>query len=261
MACLFGHKWDGCKCEHCGKVRDEQHNWDLCNGICRRCGKTQAEHHIWKLVPGEHLERCSRCGRERVSEHGNRLKNKTLDEDFLISEVDKILSNRKNYLRHSELWDLIKERKDTMPRLAAKIIEASINDKINNAPDSIVHFEPRFIIKNCNAMGLSWAKLCHVATLRALLEYIIKYYHRFDEQYEIPSVIEQIYHEQPELRDYILGHNGVKMQDASKERTYSFIGEPDIGIPGKPEQYLCIKKSTENSIMVSFTTANNVERE
>ena len=39
MACLFGHKWDGCKCEICGKIRDEKHSWR--NGICDICGDRQ----------------------------------------------------------------------------------------------------------------------------------------------------------------------------------------------------------------------------
>ena len=37
MACLFGHQWNGCKCEKCGKVRDTGHSWDGC--ICKTCGK------------------------------------------------------------------------------------------------------------------------------------------------------------------------------------------------------------------------------
>ena len=37
MACLFGHKWNGCKCEVCGKVRDAAHSWDGC--VCKTCGK------------------------------------------------------------------------------------------------------------------------------------------------------------------------------------------------------------------------------
>ena len=56
MACLFGHKWNGCKCEKCGATRDEGHDWDLCKGICKRCGKTQAEQHDYKGI------RCTRCG-------------------------------------------------------------------------------------------------------------------------------------------------------------------------------------------------------
>lgn len=27
MACLFGHKWQGCKCSKCGATRDEGHQW------------------------------------------------------------------------------------------------------------------------------------------------------------------------------------------------------------------------------------------
>ncbi|MDR2148374.1 MAG: hypothetical protein LBE91_18180 [Tannerella sp.] len=38
MSCLFGHKWNGCKCEKCGKTRDGQHKLD--NGKCTECGKT-----------------------------------------------------------------------------------------------------------------------------------------------------------------------------------------------------------------------------
>ncbi len=34
MACLFGHQWNGCKCEKCGKTRE--HSWQ--NGTCSRCG-------------------------------------------------------------------------------------------------------------------------------------------------------------------------------------------------------------------------------
>ena len=37
MACLFGHKWDGCRCTKCGKTRDEGHAWDGC--VCTACGK------------------------------------------------------------------------------------------------------------------------------------------------------------------------------------------------------------------------------
>ena len=41
MACLLGHKWDGCKCSKCGKIRNEQHDWVGC--ICNRCKKN----HNW----------------------------------------------------------------------------------------------------------------------------------------------------------------------------------------------------------------------
>lgn len=40
ICALFGHKWNGCKCERCTKIRDEQHDWSLCK--CTLCGKTQS---------------------------------------------------------------------------------------------------------------------------------------------------------------------------------------------------------------------------
>ena len=39
LSCLFGHKYVGCKCERCGKTRDEGHDWD--GNRCRICGKTR----------------------------------------------------------------------------------------------------------------------------------------------------------------------------------------------------------------------------
>lgn len=45
MACLFGHKWNGCKCGVCGKTRDEGHGFrlvdDKCMEKCVICGKTR----------------------------------------------------------------------------------------------------------------------------------------------------------------------------------------------------------------------------
>jgi len=58
MACLLGHKWDGCKCSKCGKTRDKLHDWDLCKGKCKRCGKIQPEQHDWQGC------KCSKCGKE-----------------------------------------------------------------------------------------------------------------------------------------------------------------------------------------------------
>ena len=55
---VFGHKWNGCKCERCDEKRDEQHDWDLCKGRCKRCNATQAEQHDLNGCI------CSRCGVE-----------------------------------------------------------------------------------------------------------------------------------------------------------------------------------------------------
>ena len=63
MPCFFWHKWNGCKRTNCGKVRDEQHDWDLCKGKCKRCGKTQTEQHDWNRC------KCLRCGKVREEGH------------------------------------------------------------------------------------------------------------------------------------------------------------------------------------------------
>lgn len=61
MVCIFGHKWNSCKCTRCGKTRDEQHDWDLCKGQCKRCGKKCLPKHEWNYCT------CSICGEK--SEH------------------------------------------------------------------------------------------------------------------------------------------------------------------------------------------------
>ena len=82
LACIiFGHKWNGCKCMRCGKLRNEQHDWsgcvcsicgrerneqhdwDLCKGICKRCRKIQREQHDWNGC------KCMRCGKLRNEQH------------------------------------------------------------------------------------------------------------------------------------------------------------------------------------------------
>jgi hypothetical protein len=89
MACLFGHKWNGCKCTKCGKTRDEGHDWDgckckicgktrdagrsrkSCQDRCLRCGKTQAGQHTWDGC------KCKKCGKTRDEGHdwdGNKCK-------------------------------------------------------------------------------------------------------------------------------------------------------------------------------------------
>ncbi len=66
LACLFGHKWDGCRCVRCGEIRDEGHNYThfrpsntgKCVGTCK-CGKKQELEHEWVG------EKCARCGLRR----------------------------------------------------------------------------------------------------------------------------------------------------------------------------------------------------
>ena len=75
LACLFGHKWNGCTCENCGKVRNEEHLYanfkakdGKCVGRCK-CGNTQTMEHDWQPIPGKCYKACSRCGTEREIEH------------------------------------------------------------------------------------------------------------------------------------------------------------------------------------------------
>ena len=104
LKCLFGHKWNGCKCEKCGEARDERHIWlildgkciekcticgkervthkwdgckcDQCGKIrnvehkwkyckCNRCGATRDVEHRWNVVNGKDIEKCSICEKER----------------------------------------------------------------------------------------------------------------------------------------------------------------------------------------------------
>ena len=67
LTCLFGHTWNGCKCEKCGKTRDENHDWNGCK--CRICGKTRDEHHDWNGCI------CRTCGKTRDKQHDFKYKN------------------------------------------------------------------------------------------------------------------------------------------------------------------------------------------
>lgn len=61
MACLFGHKWDGCKCIKCGKLRNENHDWNLCAGKCKKCGRSCNVEHDWEGC------KCKNCGEKDTS--------------------------------------------------------------------------------------------------------------------------------------------------------------------------------------------------
>lgn len=80
MACIFGHKWNGCKCTKCGKTRDEGHDWNFCKGVCRICGKTRTPSHRWNGCI------CADCGKKQDRGHEwdgckCRLCGKTRDRD------------------------------------------------------------------------------------------------------------------------------------------------------------------------------------
>ena len=64
IKCLFGHKWNGCKCERCGEVK---HLWKNENGcICAKCGETRNEgEHDWKPLKGRWHDECAGCGKKQ----------------------------------------------------------------------------------------------------------------------------------------------------------------------------------------------------
>lgn len=50
MRFCIHHKWHGCKCENCGKTRDEGHDWEGCR--CKKCGKIK---HVYEVVNEEFI--------------------------------------------------------------------------------------------------------------------------------------------------------------------------------------------------------------
>lgn len=67
LSCLFGHKWDGCKGERCGEIRNNEHRWSGCT--CKVSGKTRDEEHDLQKVSGKCVLKCSKCEKEVPLEH------------------------------------------------------------------------------------------------------------------------------------------------------------------------------------------------
>ena len=65
MVCLFGHKWNGCKCEKCNKTREEGHLFQKtneCLSICIVCGRISSNH---KMKSGSmKSQKCIKCDEE-----------------------------------------------------------------------------------------------------------------------------------------------------------------------------------------------------
>jgi len=110
MACLFGHKWNGCKCEKCGKIHDD---------IFR---------HVYKDSNKTNVKRCETCGVEVVSIESFLLSNFFSDS---IMAVLNIKNNKAN-------MEIIKER---IPKFTSvfpnnkEILEniQNINKKLKNS--------------------------------------------------------------------------------------------------------------------------------
>ena len=72
LACkISGHRWDGCTCIRCNKVRDADHKWNGCT--CVRCGKVREEGHVLARIVAfserGHYRACSICGRTKFEAH------------------------------------------------------------------------------------------------------------------------------------------------------------------------------------------------
>jgi uncharacterized protein (TIGR02145 family) len=65
--CKIGfHSWNGCNCIHCGKTRDEQHDFSKNCEKCSKCGKIpDMDQHNWS----DDCEKCSVCGKTREKHH------------------------------------------------------------------------------------------------------------------------------------------------------------------------------------------------
>ena len=64
LKCIIGiHEWHGCKCQTCGKTRDQEHDWSKDCEKCDRCGYTRSSAHQW------HGCKCQTCGKTRDQEH------------------------------------------------------------------------------------------------------------------------------------------------------------------------------------------------
>ena len=77
--CFLFHKWDGCTCSVCGKVRDADHSYfwrrcslDDCVPVCTKCGKalqSARAPHDFRRMEGDCRTACVRCGEKGRPEH------------------------------------------------------------------------------------------------------------------------------------------------------------------------------------------------
>jgi len=67
LKCFLGlHTWDRCKCQTCGRVRDQEHNWSTDCEKCTTCGTTRLNAHRWGV---QDCDKCGTCGTTRSNAH------------------------------------------------------------------------------------------------------------------------------------------------------------------------------------------------
>ena len=111
MACFFGHKWNGCKCDNCGKTRDENHKYNAVSGTCEElcsvCGKARATSHIWVGCV------CERCGKQ-----SSYINFDFLDSNDLDSFVNVVLDSTRKWILAINIVD---ERKNELKGLLSRL--------------------------------------------------------------------------------------------------------------------------------------------
>jgi hypothetical protein len=66
LKCILGrHQWRGCRCDACGKIRDQDHVRSNDCEDCARCGTASSNSHDWD----DDCEWCSVCKRNRMRHH------------------------------------------------------------------------------------------------------------------------------------------------------------------------------------------------
>ena len=132
LKCLFGHKWNGCKCEKCGKIRDEEHSFAPVDNKCiERCIRCGAEKYIKHVLMNNV---CQRCGTKKDT-----LLQELKEEMHLCAskyshyDIIYLLSNKYAALQCEDMfYDICKKYGEIFEFLLApmqKLIFAKHNDK------------------------------------------------------------------------------------------------------------------------------------
>ena len=113
---IFGHKWNGCKCERCGTIREDRHNWSIIEGKCIEkcsvCGKERNIEHKWSILKGKCIEKCSICGKERSIEHKWSLvdgKEKCLKCGIEMTPIEKMKQRERDNQIHNDIVSTCKQ--------------------------------------------------------------------------------------------------------------------------------------------------------
>ena len=134
--CLFGHQWNGCKCERCDEIRDKGHKWipfGKYTEKCSLCGKVMANVKMLDLfstVELEFIKKNTRISKSYPSQSSDAIDdiigkiafNETVDImvllsiSFIINLNTNVLMS-KNSLSNSELIEWTMHRKSVLEKI------------------------------------------------------------------------------------------------------------------------------------------------